>query len=701
MNVYDWESNPRAHRKKVKKAGTVVLHPMEDLNTDFDRFLKPQPVMRANPFAVDAALEDLQMEEVQEPHEDTNDVPVNSDDEEEDSPKGRRKVMMPLMLSSTVQRLKKSLGFSSLLPSQAQCYKGIFLRRDVILHSRTGSGKTLAYALPIIERYLIFKEKMLSIQPDLMDELEGPFLLVFLFSVDLAVQTKSVLSSVYPHLRIEVPGYRPAAEGGEESESEKERLSKANILIGTVHAMDVVIRGHRAAARALEAEEKEAEEGARLLGKKRERGPAAASKDSTREAKEGEDSDEEAENDEEEDDEDDETAKGARGVVSAACVQAIVMDEVDSTLGPRFSSVGRRMKNLLKFIRKSNGALNPNLLTDYRAHHYVLCGATIPNWVIKAGFLGIKKYYYRLVDPGGAKLARGVECFQILCPAAERVQKAKALLLESAHANPHPSDSKKKKKQKEEKGSKEGVHLGRVVVFGNHKEVEQLGAALAECDPSILPAFTLTSRLAEAERIKAIDSFNRSTHACATLLCTDIAARGLDMVAAETILMLSLPQGAMCAETFIHRAGRTARVNRSGQCIVLVDPRRTAPKGGGRGGKLESDAELLERIVQSTHADFLDFDAVLGGKKERRVQLQLEVRRPFSGPPREGTAAVPTAKEVLERELGAAQLLSLATDIQEDPKTTERVHFYVPASELHAFKKRLWKFSLKELSRDG
>ena len=45
------------------------------------------------------------------------------------------------------------LGFAGLLPCQAQSFKGIHRRRDVVLHARTGSGKTLAYLLPIVERY--------------------------------------------------------------------------------------------------------------------------------------------------------------------------------------------------------------------------------------------------------------------------------------------------------------------------------------------------------------------------------------------------------------------------------------------------------------------------------------------------------------------------------------------------------------------
>jgi len=50
-------------------------------------------------------------------------------------------------------------------------------------------------------------------------------------------------------------------------------------------------------------------------------------------------------------------------------VRAIVVDEVDATLGPKFSNEGKLMKSVLKAIRERNGALAKTLPgVDYHVH---------------------------------------------------------------------------------------------------------------------------------------------------------------------------------------------------------------------------------------------------------------------------------------------------------------------------------------------
>ena len=53
------------------------------------------------------------------------------------------------------------------------------------------------------------------------------------------------------------------------------------------------------------------------------------------------------------------------------------------------------------------------------------------------------------------------------------------------------------------------------------------------------------------------------------LLCTDVAARGLDIPDVDWILQLDPPQN---PDAFVHRVGRTARMGRSGQALVLLLP---------------------------------------------------------------------------------------------------------------------------------
>ncbi|OQR91666.1 DEAD/DEAH box RNA helicase [Achlya hypogyna] len=55
-----------------------------------------------------------------------------------------------------------------------------------------------------------------------------------------------------------------------------------------------------------------------------------------------------------------------------------------------------------------------------------------------------------------------------------------------------------------------------------------------------------------------------------TLICTDIAARGLDIAAVDLVIQYRLSND---KEAFVHRAGRTGRAGRSGINVVLFEPR--------------------------------------------------------------------------------------------------------------------------------
>ena len=62
-------------------------------------------------------------------------------------------------------------------------------------------------------------------------------------------------------------------------------------------------------------------------------------------------------------------------------------------------------------------------------------------------------------------------------------------------------------------------------------------------------------------------------HLASVLICTDVAARGIDVPDVDWIIQYSPPQD---PSFFVHRVGRTARAGKEGQSVLLVEPSEKA-----------------------------------------------------------------------------------------------------------------------------
>lgn len=85
---------------------------------------------------------------------------------------------------------------------------------------------------------------------------------------------------------------------------------------------------------------------------------------------------------------------------------------------------------------------------------------------------------------------------------------------------------------------------------------------------SLIP---LHGQMKQAAREKALASF--TTLSSGILLCTDVAARGLDIPGVDCVIQYDPPQD---PDVFIHRVGRTARLGRQGSSIVFLSPKEEA-----------------------------------------------------------------------------------------------------------------------------
>ena len=83
----------------------------------------------------------------------------------------------------------------------------------------------------------------------------------------------------------------------------------------------------------------------------------------------------------------------------------------------------------------------------------------------------------------------------------------------------------------------------------------------------------LHGKISQKQRTKIYRDFRekqlgvKGSQACAFLLTTDLAARGIDIPDVDWIVQFDPPQW---SDQFVHRIGRTARAGRQGQSLLFL-----------------------------------------------------------------------------------------------------------------------------------
>lgn len=108
-------------------------------------------------------------------------------------------------------------------------------------------------------------------------------------------------------------------------------------------------------------------------------------------------------------------------------------------------------------------------------------------------------------------------------------------------------------------------HPGRTIVFCNSidcvRRLHNLFSLLG-CRP--LP---LHANMIQKQRLKNLERFRDNEDSF--LVATDVAARGLDIPKVEHVIHYQVPR---TSENYVHRSGRTARANREGIAVLLMEP---------------------------------------------------------------------------------------------------------------------------------
>lgn len=84
-----------------------------------------------------------------------------------------------------------------------------------------------------------------------------------------------------------------------------------------------------------------------------------------------------------------------------------------------------------------------------------------------------------------------------------------------------------------------------------------------------LNIYGLHSQMPQKARLRSIERFSSATSPMSILIATDVAARGLDIPDVDLIIHYHVPR---TADMYVHRSGRTARADRSGESILLCAP---------------------------------------------------------------------------------------------------------------------------------
>lgn len=108
-------------------------------------------------------------------------------------------------------------------------------------------------------------------------------------------------------------------------------------------------------------------------------------------------------------------------------------------------------------------------------------------------------------------------------------------------------------------------HRGRTILFTNTiSETKKLCAILDILKQSPLQ---LHAGKQQKQRLKCLERFK--SRADGLLVCTDVAARGLDIPDVENVVHFRLPKD---PKVYVHRSGRTARAKKDGLSLILEGP---------------------------------------------------------------------------------------------------------------------------------
>jgi len=429
-----------------------------------------------------------------------------------------------LDLSSQMLEALSNLRFATPTQIQQAAIPSIVAGKDVIGKAVTGSGKTLAFGIPIIESWL---DSQSTVQKQ--RESKGISALILAPTRELAHQIAKHITALCEGL-----DQRPrlaTVTGGLSVLKQQRQLETANIVVATPGRLWEVIResstllGKLKAIRFLVVDEAD-----RLLTEGHFQEVEEILDALTREVVDEDAADEE----------------------QSSIRQTLV-----------FSATFRKgLQQKLASKQKKRVNKDSNLLSDKQSMEYLMH---------KLPFQAEQKPVFVDANPE-SQLAENLSETILECGAMQKDLYLYTYLLQDQY--------RRKKVAQPSKSSSPENSTSRILVFTNSvSAVKRLVPLLQSLNLPLTTISPLHSNMPQKSRLRSLERFsgtstpNGTVSTTSILIATDVAARGLDIKGITTILHYHVPR---TADTYVHRAGRTARVNNSGSSILFCSPDETA-----------------------------------------------------------------------------------------------------------------------------
>ncbi|KAI4477331.1 hypothetical protein M0804_012921 [Polistes exclamans] len=495
-----------------------------------------------------------------------------------------------------VSNLEQNMNITKMTTVQQMAIPQIFSGKDVLIRSQTGSGKTLAYAIPIIEC-------LHKIRPKLTRS-SGLNALVVVPTRELALQTYECFLKLRKPFTWIVPGYLV---GGEKRKAEKARLRKGcNILVGTPGRLLDHIR-HTEALKLVDVKHFVLDEADRMLDSGYEKdiagivealkgtnitsdnsnyNPMEMLKQNSRKVFTDEETTLPEENNKKEQSSNDneETSKSENNTnndkdnikdLTRQTYHSNSESESEEDDFPVKIKKKKEKKSCIKPIeeKEENLKASKDLMQTLPKRQTILLSATLTQAVEKLAGLAMHNPVFvdaakeNLVTFGGDEdqinedyaVPQSVRQSYVVTPPKLRMVTLSAYIVDRCKQSGH---------------SKMLIFMATQDMVDYYTEILSVILTKStdeedeESDPLVDVEFLkLHGSMSQKERTEVFKNFRLANSS--VLLCTDVAARGLDLPKVDCVVQYT---GPLSTRDYVHRIGRTARAGTSGSAIIFLTP---------------------------------------------------------------------------------------------------------------------------------